>query len=59
MGIDGVGAGGGGMPAVGGGFDAGGMGGGMTQPAVGGDSGPGSMRNMFAQDTFQCAPGGG
>jgi hypothetical protein len=46
------------MPAISGGF-AGGTNAGMAQPAMGADNGPGSMRNMFAQDTFQCAPGGG
>jgi len=56
MPIDGIG--GGGMPAISGGF-AGGTNAGMAQPAMGADNGPGSMRNMFAQDTFQCAPGGG
>jgi hypothetical protein len=59
MGIGSVGADGGGMPAVGGGFDAGGMDGGFTQPAAaGGDNDAGGLRNMFARDTFECGSGG-
>jgi len=52
----GIGA-GGGMGAVGG---LGGTGG-FSQPAVeaGSNTGPGSVRDMFARDTFQCAPSGG
>lgn len=60
MEMNGVGGGfGGGMPAVGG-MDGGGMSGGSPAAATGGDSGPGSMRDMFAKDSFTpCAGGGG
>ena len=52
---------GGGMPAVGGfgGADAAG-GFGAPAAATGGDSGAGSLRNMFQADSFTpCASGGG
>jgi hypothetical protein len=49
------------MPAVGGfggGMDAGGMG--APAAATGGENGPGSMRDMFARDSFTpCKSGGG
>jgi len=50
---------GGGMPAVGG--ADGGMGGfSPAADAGGGNSGPGSMKDMFAKDSFQaCGSGGG
>jgi len=56
--VGGVG-GGGGMPAVGG-FDGGDMGTGAPAAADGGNSGPGSMKDMFSKDSFQaCGSGGG
>jgi hypothetical protein len=57
MGIGPVGAGGAG---IGSGFGVGGAGGFAQQAtAAGGNEGAGSLRNMFAADTFCGATGGG
>jgi hypothetical protein len=59
--MDGIAPSGGGMGSVGG-FGGAGATGSFDQPAAatgGSAGGPGSMRDMFSKDTFQCASGGG